>query len=152
MKSRTDYILGMDYRMFQYFDVLETRHNIDHYLLLGCHRGTTHICNQLYLGKRMRLPLHHLRRPSQDDNIFSFICQVAPKTLAHERMHSSCISKETWRVINARLSLCRAPYRDQRRIHNLSHRVWLLLFGYQWRNAVEEVTVVDSLLVYDLPQ
>ena len=39
VRSRTDYILGIDSRLFQNVVVRDARHNKDHYLVLGCLRG-----------------------------------------------------------------------------------------------------------------
>ena len=41
VRSWTDYILGMDHRLFQNFAVWDPRHNVDHYLVLGCLHDTT---------------------------------------------------------------------------------------------------------------
>ena len=35
MRSRTDYILGSDHRIFQNVDVQDSRHNSDHYMAVG---------------------------------------------------------------------------------------------------------------------
>ena len=36
VRSRTDYILGTDRRLFRNFSVRDPRHNSDHYMVLGC--------------------------------------------------------------------------------------------------------------------
>ena len=36
VRSRTDYILGTDRRIFGNVSVRDPRHNSDHYLVLGC--------------------------------------------------------------------------------------------------------------------
>ena len=36
VRSRTDYILGKDCRLFGFFSVRYPRHNSDHYMVLGC--------------------------------------------------------------------------------------------------------------------
>ena len=40
IRSRTDYILGTDRRLIQNMAVRDARHNIYHYLVLGCICGT----------------------------------------------------------------------------------------------------------------
>ena len=39
VRSRTDYILGTDRRLFQNVAVRDPRHNTDHYMVLGCFTG-----------------------------------------------------------------------------------------------------------------
>ena len=41
VRSRTDYILETDRFLFRNMSVLYPRHNLDHYLILGCLRSTT---------------------------------------------------------------------------------------------------------------
>ena len=36
VRSRTDYILGTDRRLFRNVTVRDPRHNSDHYMVLGC--------------------------------------------------------------------------------------------------------------------
>ena len=40
VRSRTDYILGTDRRLFKNVAVRDPRHNTDHYMVLGCLPGT----------------------------------------------------------------------------------------------------------------
>ena len=39
VRSRTDYILGTDRRIFNNVTVRDPQHNSEHYLILGCLRG-----------------------------------------------------------------------------------------------------------------
>ena len=39
VRSRTDYILGTDQSLFWNVSVQDTRHNTDHYMVLGCLRS-----------------------------------------------------------------------------------------------------------------
>ena len=39
VRSRTDYILGIDRRIFNNVTVRDPQHNLEHYLILGCLRG-----------------------------------------------------------------------------------------------------------------
>ena len=41
VRSRKDYILETDRCIFRNMSVLEPRHNLDHYLILGCLRSAT---------------------------------------------------------------------------------------------------------------
>ena len=49
VRSRADYILGSDRRIFQSVAVRDPRHNSDHYMFLGCLRGTSPRENSHYL-------------------------------------------------------------------------------------------------------
>ena len=42
VRYRTDYILGMDHRMYQNVAVRDPRHNMEHCLVLGCLRDAIH--------------------------------------------------------------------------------------------------------------
>ena len=55
--SRTDYILGMDCRLFWNLSVRDPRHNSDHYIFLGCLHSASLREHAKYLGGRKRLPL-----------------------------------------------------------------------------------------------
>ena len=68
-----DHILGTDCCLFQNVSVWDPRHNIYHYLVLGCLRGVTQREHQHYLGTRTRLPLHPPKRPSREDTMFAFL-------------------------------------------------------------------------------
>ena len=41
VRSRTDYILETERCLFKNMSVLDSRHNLDHYLIIGCLRSTT---------------------------------------------------------------------------------------------------------------
>ena len=46
----TDYLFGTDCRLFQNVSVRDSRHNCDHYIVLGCLRGASHREHSRYLG------------------------------------------------------------------------------------------------------
>ena len=50
VRSRTDYILGMDRRLFRNVSVREPRHNSDHYMVLGCLLSAPLSETRQYLG------------------------------------------------------------------------------------------------------
>ena len=50
MRSRTDYILGMDRRLFRNVFVQDPRHNSDHYMVLGCLPSASLKEHNRYLG------------------------------------------------------------------------------------------------------
>ena len=59
-RSRTDYILGTDLRIFWNVSVRDSRHNTDHYMLLGCLRSAPEREHVRYLSGRKKLPLRPL--------------------------------------------------------------------------------------------
>ena len=54
---RTNYLLGTDRRIYQNVLVWDTRHNSDHFLVLGCIRGESAQEHVYYLGSRRRSEL-----------------------------------------------------------------------------------------------
>ena len=46
-----------------------------------------------------------IKIPSNEENIFTYLSQVVPKTPAQKHAHVLWISEETWRVTNAMVSL-----------------------------------------------
>ena len=50
VRSRTDYNLGTDCRLFAFLSVQNPRHNSDHYMVLGCVHSASLQENARYLG------------------------------------------------------------------------------------------------------
>ena len=94
----------------------------------------------------MQLPLHPPRGPSQEYTIFALLQNEFSKKLSHEYVYNSWMSEETWRVIDARVSLWISQYIYQRRLRELGRRAGLLLDGDRKRRAVKPGTAVDYLL------
>ena len=57
VRSRTDYILGTDHRLFWNMSVRDPRHNTDHNMVLGCLCSAHEREHTKYLTGRNRLPL-----------------------------------------------------------------------------------------------
>ena len=57
VQSWTYYILGTAFRLFRDLDLQYPRHNLNHYLVLGCLRSSPLREHTKYLGRSMRLPL-----------------------------------------------------------------------------------------------
>ena len=62
VRSRTDYILGTDRRLFLNVSVRDPRHNSYHYIVLGCIRSAPLREKSTYLGGRKLLPLRPYRQ------------------------------------------------------------------------------------------
>ena len=54
VQSWTDYILGMDSRLFRNVAFWDPRHNSDHYMVLGCLPSAPLLETKRYLGGRKR--------------------------------------------------------------------------------------------------
>ena len=57
MRSRTDYILGKDFRIFGNVSFRDPRHNSEHYMVLGCIHSAPLREHSRYLRERKCLPL-----------------------------------------------------------------------------------------------
>ena len=142
MRSRTDYILGTDHHLFHFFSVQDPRHNMDHYLVLGRLCNATLREHHCYLMTCTRIPLRPDRQPYRKDTIFTYLWKEATQFLARERPNNTWISNDTWQVIYASVSLRRDLYRYQRRICDLGHRVWALLYRERHKCTEEAETTV----------
>ena len=68
VRSRTDYILGTDRRLFQNVAVRDPRHNTDHYMVPGCLPGAPLATTRRYQGGRRRWPVAPPAAPSRMDH------------------------------------------------------------------------------------
>ena len=57
VRSRTNYILGTDHRLFGNVSVRDPRHNSDYYLVLGCLPRASLKEHMWYLEEQKKLPL-----------------------------------------------------------------------------------------------
>ena len=73
VRSRTDWILGTDSHMFQNVAVWDTRHNTDHYLVLGCLLRAASATHLRYLGRHTRFPI---RPPATMDRVDHMFCEI----------------------------------------------------------------------------
>ena len=67
VRSRTDYILGTDFRLFWNVSVQDPRHNSDHYMVLGCLYSAPMREHSSYLEGRKRPPLRPPTAPTRED-------------------------------------------------------------------------------------
>ena len=65
VRSRTDYILGVYWRLFRNVTARDPRHNSDHYLVIGCLCSATLIEHTEYLVRRMWIPLRPPTTPTR---------------------------------------------------------------------------------------
>ena len=115
IRSRTDYILGADRRLFWNVSVRDPRHNTDHYMVLRCLSSAPKREHAKYLTGRKQLPLHAPAEPTREDGIFASLRRSVPKPHASERRKNGWISEDTWRLVDERVS-ARRKTRYQTRI------------------------------------
>ena len=79
MRSWTDYILGTDCR-----SVRDPRHNLDHYMVMGCLHSASLKEHARYLRGRKSLPIRPPTEPTREDRIFAYLQRAVPKLRAQE--------------------------------------------------------------------
>ena len=109
VRSRTDYILGTDRRLFRNVTVRDPRHNLDHYMVLGCLPSAPLSEMKRYLGGRKRWPVRPLVKPSRTDELFVALRRAVPRPKPREAIRNAWISAETWRLIDEKVSARRDP-------------------------------------------
>ena len=121
VRSRTDYILGSDRWIFQNVAARDPRHNSNHFMVVRCLSGASPREHSCYLGCRTRLPLRlpgrHMR--TREDKLFAELRSAVSKPDKRTARCNSCISEETWRIVDKRVSTSREPGRGQRRLRQL---------------------------------
>ena len=113
VRSRTDYILGTDRRLFGNVSVREPRHNSDHYMVLGCLPSASLTEHKRYLGGRKRCLMRPLVKPTRVDKNFEGLRRAVPKAQPRAARQNAWILEETWRLVNERVSARRDPRKGQ---------------------------------------
>ena len=149
-RSRTEYILGIDQRLFRNVSVRDPRHNTDHYMVLGCLRSVPEREHAKYLSGRKKLPLRPPAEPTREDGIFVALRRAVPKPHMRERRKNGWISEETWRLVNERIS-ARQGTKVQSRIRRLSRAIAASLKGDRKSRVETAGEEVETLLGADPP-
>ena len=71
VQSWTDYILGTDRCLFKNVSVWDSRHNSDHYMVLGCLTSAFLTEHNHYQGVWKKLPLRPQKGATRKDNSFA---------------------------------------------------------------------------------
>ena len=150
VRYRTDYILGTDRSLFWNVSVQDLRHNTNHYMVLGCLRSAPKREHAKYLTGRKKLPLWPPSNPTREDGIFAALRRAVPKPHVREKNMNECISEETWRLVNKRVS-ARRGLRVQARIRRLSQAIAESLKGDRKRRLDTAGVEVETLLGADPP-
>ena len=129
VRSRTDYILGIDFHLFRNMAVRYPRHNSDHYMVLGCLHSAPLREHTNYLGQSMRLTLWPPTTPTKEDGLFAALLSAIPKPKAWEARKNAWILADTWSLVNKRVSARRGPEIDQALIQRLGREINASLQG-----------------------
>ena len=151
VRSRTDYILGTDRRLFGNLIVQYPRHNSDHYMVLGFLHSASLKEHARCLGGRKRIPLCPPNKATREDIIFAALRRAVPKPWAREARKNAWISATEWRLINERVSARRYIKKDQALIRRLGRTIRASLMTERKRRAEEAGSEVEALLGLDPP-
>ena len=108
---------------------------------MGCLRSAAKREHAKYLSGRKKLPLQPPAEPTREAGIFAALRRAVPKPHARERRKNGCISRDTWRLVDERVS-ARRKTKDQSRIWRLSLSIAASLKGdrkIRVETVVEEV-------------
>ena len=103
-----------------------------------------------YLTGQKKLPIQPLTEPMREDGISADLRRAVPKPHAKERRTNNCISEETWRLVDERVSARRGT-RVQARIRRLSREIAASLKGDIKRRVEIAGEEVETLLGADPP-
>ena len=137
VRSQTDYILGIDRRLFGNVSVRDPRQNSDHYMVLVCLPSTSLTEHKRYLGGRKKWPLRPLTKPTREDEAFASLQRAVPKAKAQEARRNTLISKETWRLVDERVSARQDSEKGQALNRRLGRAIKASLAADQRRRADE---------------
>ena len=104
VRSRTDYLLGIDRSLFRNVSVRDPQHNTDHFMVVGCLRSAPEREHTRYIAGRRKLPLRPPTEPTREDGVFAALWRAVPKPHGRERHKNECISEEMWRLVDERVS------------------------------------------------
>ena len=85
VRSRTDYILGTDRRLFTNVASRDPRYNSDHYMVMGLLQGGTAKAHEKYVAGRRKVPMQIQRRPTREDELFRDLRRVVLKPQPREQ-------------------------------------------------------------------
>ena len=104
VRSRTDYILGKDRRIFGNVSVQDPMHNSEHYMVMGCLHSAYLKEHARYLRGRKKPPLRPPTEPKREDTIFAALRRAVAKPRAQEARKNAWISATTWTLVDKRVS------------------------------------------------
>ena len=151
VRSRTDYILGIDCCLFSNVVVRDPRKNLDHYMVLGCLSSTPLADHKRYLGGRKQWPVRPPVKPTRADQLFAALRRAVPKAQPREARRNSWISEETWRLVDERVSALQDPQYGQALKRRIGKAVKKSLAADRKRRSEEAGAEVEALVKADPP-
>ena len=151
VRSRTDYILGTDRRLFGNVSVQDPRKNSDHYMVLGCLPSASLTEHKRCLGGRKRWLMRPPTKPTQIDKLCAALLRAVPKAQPRAARQNAWISEETWRLVDKRVSAHRDPRKGRVLKCRLRRAVKASLAADRKRRADEAGAEVEALVGADPP-
>ena len=151
VRSRTDYILGTDCRLFGNVSIRDPRHNSDHYMVLGCLPSASLTEHKRYLGGSKRWPVRPPSKPTRVDLLFAALRRAVPKVQPREARKNAWILEETWRLVDERVSARQDPRYGQAFKQKLGREVKVSMAADRKRRADKAGAEVEALVKTDPP-
>ena len=151
VRSRKDYILGTDRRLFKNIAVRYPRHNSDHYMVLGCIPSAPTTDHKRYLGGQKRWPVRPPREPTRTDELFAALHRTVPRAQPREARRNAWILELTWILIDERVSARRFPRYGRAFKRRQEKAVQKSLAADSRSRADEEGAEVEALMKADPP-
>ena len=104
VRSRTEYLLGTDRSLFRNVSVQDPSHKTDHYMLVGHLHSATARDHVHHIKGRRKMPLKPPTEPTREDELFDALRRAVLKRHELEKHKNAWISKETWRLVDERVS------------------------------------------------
>jgi len=149
IRSRCDYILGSDRRMFCNVYLKDPRcFSSDHFMVIGKLTSATRSRNRSYLRGRTRFPL---RAPkwgplTRVDTIFQALKKEVVPPLPRERRRNSWISDTTWTLVDERAAMRRSPQFDRTAYRRVDRGVKAAIKADRLRRAEEAAEAINQHL------
>ena len=151
LRSRTDYILGTYRRLFVNVSVWDPRHNSYHYMVLDClHSASLTECKR-YLRGQKKLSLKPLTETTREDKVFAALRRDVPQARVREASKNEWILKETWRLVDERVSALWDPEKGQTIRRRLERAINASLMEDRKRRAEEAGAEVEALVGANAP-
>ena len=104
-----------------------------------------------YLGERKRWPVRPPVKPSRVDELFAALRRAVPRPKPREARRNACISVETWRLIDERVSTRQDPRYGTLYRRRLGKAVQASLAADRRRRAEDVGAEVEALVKADPP-
>ena len=149
IRSRCDYILGSDRRMFSNISLKDPRcFTSDHLMVVGRITSATRSKNRSYLRSRTRYPLGPPRSGplTQVDSIFQELKNEVDPPPPRQRNYRSWISDSTWKLVDARASLRRESPFNRTAYRQKDREVKAAIKADRTKRVDDAAEAIDTLL------